>query len=104
VFTLKVINGFQIHSSAALEIPAMQPGLRAFIGVHPPWPERRVPNWHIRRFEIAEGKMAEWFGEEDLVDSQRVELKSLEEVEELIKKWGFDPAQFQQSLNTEYPL
>jgi hypothetical protein len=49
-------------------------------------------------------KIEEWFGEEDLVDSQRVELQSLEQVEELIKNWGFDTARFQQSLNTDYPL
>ncbi len=82
----------------------MRSSCRGFIGVHPPWPEKRVPNWHVRRFEIAEANMNEWFGEEDLVDSQRIELESLEEVEELIESWGIDTGRFQQSLNTDYPL
>ena len=66
MFTQKVISGFQMHSSAALEIPAVRTNFRAFIGVYSPWPEKRVSNWRVHRFEIAEANMNEWFGEETI--------------------------------------
>lgn len=82
----------------------MRPGCRAFIAVLPPWPEKKVPNRRVRKFEIAERKIEQSFGEEDLIDSQFIELHSLQEVEELIERWGFETGVFQQSLNTDYPL
>src|SRR5688572_6758624 len=94
-FDQKTLNGFEmIRRGAAREIPAGQPGHRAFVGVHPPWPEKGFTQWGVRRFEILVSLVDEYPCEEDLVNSQFCRLNTLEEVESLLAEWGIDPAGF----------
>ena len=105
LFTQKVLNGFQmIHRTAAAEIPAARAGHRVFIGVYPPYDEKRISHWRVRRFEIPKDLVDKFFGEEDLVDSELIELNTLEEVEELLAKWNVDSASFEAPWKNDWPL
>jgi hypothetical protein len=105
VFTQEVLNGFaMIKRPATREIPAVRQGFRAFVGVYPP--SSRVPahQWLVRRFEIPEGLVEEYFGEEVLLDSQMFDLQTLEEVEEILAKWHIDSAAFEAPWKNDWPL
>jgi hypothetical protein len=55
MFTRRIRNRFEmLRGSATLEIPAVQAGHRAFVGVFPPLPDKDVPQWRVRQFEILE--------------------------------------------------
>jgi hypothetical protein len=57
----------------------------------------------VRRFEIPEGLVDQHFGEEQLVDSECIELDSLEAVEALLANWGIESAILQAPWLTDYP-
>lgn len=104
-FTQKTLNAFEmINRPAACEIPTDIPNHRSFIGVYPPWPEKRVEKWRVRRFAIPERLIDEYFGEEDLIDSELIYLDGLENVEQLLNQWGVDTAAFDAPWNSDYPL
>ena len=105
MFTQEVLNGFQmIHRTAAAEIPATRAGHRAFVGVYPPLPQKQISLWRVRRFEIPEDLVDKYFGEEQLIDSEIIELNTLEEVEELLAKWNLDGARFEAPWKSDWPL
>ena len=105
MFTQEVLNGFEmIHRAATCEISAIRSGCRAFVGVYPPWPEKRVGQWRVRRFEIPEELVDQYFGEEQLIDSQFVRVDTLEEVEKLLVSWGLDSAVFEAPWRNDWPL
>lgn len=105
MFTQEVLNGFQMATrTAACEVPAIRPGCRAFVGVYPPLPEKRVNQWRVRRFEIPRELTEQYFGEEQLIDSQLVQLDTLEQVEELLASWKVDSAALQAPWKSDYPL
>jgi hypothetical protein len=104
-FTQKTINGFEMTGrSAALEIPATPPNHRAFVEVMPPLPEKRILEWRVRKFEIAEELMETNFGEDDLADPVFIRLETMEAVEALIAEWGLDSAAFDAPWKMDYPL
>src|SRR5579871_3023454 len=90
MFSTKVLNGFERAKTATAEIPATRTAYRAFVGVSPPLPEKRITEWRVRRFEIPEQLVGKYFGEEDLVDSQFIRLETFEEVEGLLFEWKLD--------------
>lgn len=105
LFTQEVLNGFQmIHRTAATEIPAARAGHRAFVGIYPPHDEKGISHWRVRKFEIPEDLVVKFSAEEDLVDSELIELNTLEEVEELLVKWNVDSALFQAPWKNDWPL
>jgi hypothetical protein len=116
MFTQEVRNGFEmIGRMAACELPAEHAGRRRFVGVHPPRLEKDIPRvenpgnlrlrlWHVRRFEIPERLVDQYFGEEELLDSESVDLDSLEAVEALLANWGIERGVFQAPWRTDYPL
>ena len=105
IFSLEVINGFEmIQRTACAEISATRTGHRAFVGVYPPIPEKKTYQWRVRKFELPERLVGKYFGEEDLVDSEFIRLNSLEEVEELITRWGLAETTFEAPWKNEYPL
>lgn len=116
MFTQEVRNGFEmIGRMAACELPAEHAGCRRFVGVHPPRLEKGIPRvdgpdtrrdrrWHVKRFEIPEALVDQYFGEEQLIDSESVELDSLEAVEALLAKWGIESGVFEAPWRTDYPL
>ena len=104
-FTQKTMNGFEmIQRTAAIEISAMHPGHRAFIGVNPPLPQKGIALWLVRRFEIPIESVDKYFGEEDLVDSQLIRLKAIDEVETLLLQWGVNALDFDAPWKCDYPL
>ncbi len=105
LFTQEVLNGFQMATrTAACELPAIRQGYRAFVGVYPPLPEKGVSQWRVRRFEIPEELVDQYFGEEQLVDSHLVQLDTLEQVEELLATWNLDSSELQAPWRSDYPL
>lgn len=105
MFTQEVLNGFQMATrTAACEIPASHQGCRAFVGVYPPLPEKNVNQWRVRRFEIPKEFVDQYFGEEQLIDSQLVQLETVEQVEELLAAWNLDSAELQAPWKSDYPL
>jgi hypothetical protein len=105
LFTQEVLNGFQMtHRTAATEIPATRAGHRSFAGVYPPYDQKRISLWRVRRFEIPKELVDNYFGEEQLVDSEKIELNTLEEVEELLAKWNVDSASFEAPWKNDWPL
>lgn len=116
MFTQEVRNGFEmIGRMAACELQAEHAGCRRFVGVYPPRLEKEIPRldnptglrsglWHVRRFEIPERLVDQYFGEEELMDSESVELDSLETVEALLANWGIETGVFQAVWRTDYPL
>jgi len=104
-FTQKTLNGFEMtRRSAACEIPAKRTGHRAFIGVYPPRPDKNVHKWRVRRFEIPEHLVEKYFGEEDLADSQLLQLDTLEQVEEMLASWNIDTSTRAAPWQSAYPL
>jgi hypothetical protein len=105
VFTQEVLNGFQmIALMAAIEIPANHAGLRAFVGVYPPSLGKEMLQWRVRRFVIPNELVDQYFGEDQMIDSQFVCLDTLEEVEQLIAEWGIDSAAFVAPWKNDWPL
>jgi hypothetical protein len=105
MFTQEVTNGFDmIGRTAACELPAQSAGCRGFVGVYPPSLDKRIPRWRVRRFEIPEALVDQYFGEEELINSELVNLDSLEAVEALLSNWGVDTAAFQAPWRSDYPL
>lgn len=116
MFTQEVRNGFEmIGRTAACELPAEHTGCRRFVGIYPPQVGRDtarveppIPNnrqrWTVKRFEIPEALVDQYFGEEQLLDSESVHLDSLEAVEALLADWGIESAIFQAPWRTDYPL
>ena len=105
MFTQEVLNGFEmIHRVATCEFPAIHSGCRAFAGVYPPLPDKRINQGRVRRFEIPEELVDQYFSEEQLIDSQFVCLDTLEEVERLLVSWGLDSAVFKAPWKNDWPL
>ena len=105
MFTQEVLNGFQmIARMAAIEIPANHAGCRAFVGVYPPSMRKETLQWRVRRFEIPNELVDQNFGEDQLIDSQFIRLDALEEVEQLVAKWGIDSAAFAAPWKNDWPL
>lgn len=116
MFTPEVRNGFEmIGRMAACELPAEHAGCRRFVGVYPPRLEKDIPRidgpgvsrsrlWHVKRFEIPKALVNNYFGEEQLIDSESVHLDSLEAVEALLAEWGIESGIFQAPWRTDYPL
>lgn len=105
MFTQEVLNGFQMATrTAACELPANHQGCRAFVGVYPPLPEKGVSQWRVRRFEIPKELVDQYFSEEQLIDSQLIQLETLEQVEELLASWNLDSAVLQAPWKSDYPL
>jgi hypothetical protein len=104
-FTRKTINAFEmIGRTATCEIEPSGPGLRAFVGVYPPQPKAHSRKWVVRRFELPEQLVAKYFGTEDLLNSQKIDLDSMGEVEDLLARWGIDTDSLDASWNNDYPL
>jgi hypothetical protein len=102
-FTQRTLNAFEmLERPAACEIPCWIPGHRAFVGVYPPG--KRLKKWLVRRFSIPEGLVHEYFGEKDIVDDQKIDLESLEAVEELLRGWSIDASLFDAPWKSDYPL
>lgn len=102
-FTQKTLNGFEmIRREAACEIPCWRSGHRSFIGIYPP--RRGLERWLVRRFSIPENLIDQYPGEGDLVDSVKIDLSSLEEVEELLASWSIDAGLFDAPWKSDYPL
>ena len=93
-----------IHRVATAEIPANTPGCRAFVGVYPPLPDKRISKWRVRKFEIREDLLDKWFSEEDLTDSHFVTVDTLNEVEELLNQRGFADVRFEPPWKNDWPL
>ena len=105
MFTQEVLNGFQMATrTAACELPASRQGCRAFVGVYPPLPEKGVNHWRVRRFEIPTELVDQYFGEEQLINSQLVQMNTIEQVEELLATWNVDSAALQAPWKSDYPL
>lgn len=105
MFTQEVRNGFEMNGrTAACELPASNVGCRRFVGVYPPLPDKDIHRWRVRRFEIPESSVHQYFGEEQLLDSEFVYLDSLAEVETLLANWGIESCMFQAPWRTDYPL
>ena len=116
MFTQEVRNGFEmIGRTAACELPAERTGFRRFLGVYPPRLDKDMPCvqgfnglrlrlWHVRRFEIPERLVGQYFGEEQLINQDSVELDSLEAVEALLAKWGIDSSILRVPWHADYPL
>jgi hypothetical protein len=102
-FTTKTLNAFEMTGRlAACENTAKRPGSRAFIGVYPPSEKDR--RWLVRRFEIPVILVNQYFGEEDLEDSEMVWLDHLEEVEAQLDSWGVDSSTLDAPWKSDYPL
>ena len=117
MFTQEVRNGFEmIGRTAACELPAEHAGCRRFVGIYPPRLEKDIPRvappinannrqlWTVKRFEIPLALVDQYFGEEQLIDSESVHLDSLEAVEALLANWGIESGVFQAPWRTDYPL
>ena len=105
MFTQEVLNGFEmIRREATCEFAAIHSGCRAFAGVYPPLPDKGINQWRVRRFEIPEELVDQFFCEEQLIDSQFVHLDTLEEVERLLVSWGLDSAVFKAPWKNDWPL
>ena len=116
MFSQEVKNGFEMTGRmAACELPAERAGCRRFVGVYPPRLEKDIPRvegpfterlrcWHVKRFEIPGALLDQYFGEEQLFDSESVELDSLEAVEALLSNWGIESGLLQAPWRTDYPL
>jgi len=105
VFTQEVLNGFQMTARAAtMEIPANLVNHRAFVGVYPPSPGKDTQQWRVRRFEIPNELVEEYFGEEQMLNNQFIHLGTLEQVEQLIRDWGLDCAAFEAPWKNDWPL
>ena len=105
MFTQEVLNGFEMMARmATIEIPATHVGHRAFVGVYPPLPDKGIRQWRVRKFEIPETLVDKYFGEEQLIDPQSVQLDTLEQVENLLAKWKLDSAAFEAPWKNDYPL
>jgi hypothetical protein len=105
VFTQEVLNGFQITARmAAMEIPTSRAGHRAFVGVYPPSPGKDTQQWRVRRFEIPNELVEEYFAEDQMLDSQFIHLDTLQQVERLISDWGLDSAAFAAPWKNDWPL
>ena len=76
----------------------------AFVGVYLPPFDKRVPKWRVRRLAIPEHLVDQYFGEEDLVDSEFIRLDSLEEVEDFVSRWGIDSSTLDAPWKSDYPL
>ena len=104
-FQPKTLNAFDMtHREAACEIPATKPNHRAFVAVYPPWPEKDVNQWRVRRFELPVDILDQDFGEEDLMSSLFYRLENLAEVEGLLNQWGVDPGRLDAPWKCDYPL
>ena len=104
-FTVKTLNAFEATSrTAACEIPAKHAHHRAFVGIYPPKPERGIPEWRVRRFEIPAELLEKHFGEDDLVDSELRRLITLVEVEALLATWNVDAGSLDATWKCNYPL
>jgi hypothetical protein len=102
-FTQKTLNAFEMTGRmAACEIPAAKPEHRAFIGIYPP--SDTTDYWLIRRFEVPERLVSEYFGEEDLQDNRYLRLATLQEVEAVLVSWAVDPALLDAPWKSDYPL
>jgi hypothetical protein len=64
----------------------------------------RMQRWCVRSFEIPEGLADQYFGEEQLSNSEFFELDSMEAVETLLANWRIDSGIFQAPWRTDYPL
>jgi hypothetical protein len=103
LFTQKTLNAFEMAGRmAACEIPATTPAHRAFIGIYPPSDKKH--HWLIRRFEVPERVVGEFFGEEDIHDNRYLRLTTLEEVEAILLSWSVDPATLDAPWESDYPL
>ena len=103
LFTQNTRNALEIAGRmAACEIPATTPGHRAFIGIYPPTDKRN--HWLVRRFEVSDRLVSEYFGEEDLRNNRYLRLKTLEEVEAILISWNVDPAILDAPWKSNYPL
>jgi hypothetical protein len=105
-FTPRIREKFEKHAECAtLEIPAKHAGARAFIGIYPPIPGKtRYTQWVVRRFEIPEDLVGQYFGMEQLAESEAVHADTLEQVEELLAAWNIDSATLQEPWKNDYPL
>jgi hypothetical protein len=92
------------HRTAACEIPATHPERRAFVGVYPPLPEKQITCWRVRRFEIPRELAGQYFGEEQLIESQLIQLDTLDQVEETLVSWRLDSATLEATWKSDYPL
>jgi hypothetical protein len=104
-FTLRTLNGFEMHHRmAACEIPAKRADYRAFIGAYPPDPDHGISKWRVHRFELPSKLIDHWFAEEDLLDSQRFEVDSLEAVEDVLRSWAIALDLFDAPWKCDWPL
>lgn len=102
-FTIKTINGFEmVQRGAAVEIPAIRSGHRAFVGVSPPNAKRNV--WLMRKLEIAEEIMETNFWEPDLAEYQPIRLNTMQEVEDLLALRNLDSSKFDAPRKVDYPF
>lgn len=105
MFSQVVLNGFQmIARMASVEIPASRAEHRAFIGIYPPSVSKGFRQWRVQRFEIPKEPVNQYFGEDQMVDSQFIHLDTLEEVEQLIARWGIESAGFTAPWKNDWPL
>jgi hypothetical protein len=104
VFSTRLLNGFERGATITAEVPATRPGHRAFVGVLPPLIDKKITQWRVRKFEIPEQLVEEYFGEEDLVDSHFVRLETLEEVEKLLHEWKLGDVPFDFPWRNDWPL
>jgi hypothetical protein len=102
-FTTQTLNAFDMTGRlAACEIDANGQGNRAFIGVYPP--SKKDSRWLVRRFEIPAALVAQYFGEEDLRQSEMIWLTTLEDVEALLASWCVDSSKLDAPWKSDYPL
>jgi hypothetical protein len=104
-FSKKTLNAFEMTCrAAACEIPAKRNGNRAFVGIYPPWPAKRIVKWRIKRFEIPAALVSESVYDGDLVDLQFIGVDTLGEVEDVLLSWGIASSLFDAPWKCDWPL
>jgi hypothetical protein len=104
-FSQKTLNAFEMtRRSAACKIPVRRQGHRAFVGIYPPLPEKRIRQWRIGRFEVPSSLLAGSIYDGDLVDLQDVRPDTLDEVEDTLRSWAVATSLFDAPWKCDWPF
>ncbi|MEZ0612023.1 hypothetical protein ACAW74_26165 [Fibrella sp. WM1] len=92
------------------EVRATLPGCRRWVAIYPASNhspvDKTIPDhlYSVLDFELTEGLMDKYFGEEDKLNQRRYYLNSLDEVNNLLNQLGLSQAQFTYPWRCDYPL
>jgi hypothetical protein len=103
--SIKSVNQLEMAKTPiAMEVDASSPELRSWVADYPKRPDKGIDLFEVRSFELKRDLVDKYFSQADVLNSRNQKVNTLDEVEDVLKRWGFESDGLVPPWRCDYPL